>query len=292
MARSMTGFGRAAGELDGETIAVEVSAVNHRYFDASFRMPYAWAGLEPVFRELLKKHISRGKLNISIRREHGPSGRQSIGFDRDLAQQYIAHSKGLADVMHTTEALSLNTLIALEGVFFPEEEQQDLDAVSAVLQDVILAAAGQFNGSREAEGRQLCKDIAERVGEMREALAVIEACIPELAAAYETRLRERVAELNADAAVKEDRLAVEIAMMAEKSDVNEEVVRLKAHFDHVEELLASAEPVGRELNFLAQEIQRETNTLGSKLRDIGVVREIIHIKTELEKVREQAQNIE
>lgn len=292
MALSMTGFGRATGELDGERVSVELSSVNHRYFECSFRLPFAWTALEPVLRELIRGRISRGKITVNVRRQQGLMGRRAVVFDPEVAQTYLRASQQLAAIMHTGEALSLNTLASLDGVFFPEEAEEDLDHVRDGLTPVLGAALDQYNAVRGTEGEALTRDIADRVARMREALEAISARVPELAAAYESRLRIRMTDLNAEAGVREDRLALELAMMADKSDIHEEVVRLKTHFDHASALLESREPIGRELNFLAQEIQREANTLASKLRDIGVAREAMKIKLELEKLREQAQNIE
>lgn len=292
MALSMTGFGRATGELDGERVSVELSSVNHRYFECSFRLPFAWTALEPVLRELIRGRISRGKITVNVRRQQGLMGRRAVVFDPEVAQAYLRASQQLAAIMHTGEALSLNTLAGLDGVFFPEEAEEDLDHVRDGLTPVLGAALDQYNAVRGTEGEALTRDIADRVARMREALEAISARVPELAAAYESRLRIRMTDLNAEAGVREDRLALELAMMADKSDIHEEVVRLKTHFDHASALLESREPIGRELNFLAQEIQREANTLASKLRDIGVAREAMKIKLELEKLREQAQNIE
>jgi len=292
MALSMTGFGRATGKLGEESYTVELSAVNHRFLDCFFRLPYSWTPLEPRLREAVKRCISRGKVTVNVRRDRGVSGPPVVRCDTDVAKQYLAASRQLAEVMSTTEALSLNTLVNLEGVFYQEEQEEDLEAVFASLQDTLDRACEQLHRGRAEEGQALAEDVVRRIREMRDALSVVEARIPEIVQAYEERLRARVAELNAEAGLAEDRLALEVALLAEKSDVNEEVVRLKAHFDHAEEVLGREAPVGRELNFLCQEVQREVNTLGSKLRDIGVTREILRMKSELEKVREQAQNLE
>lgn len=292
MTRSMTGFGRATGTLEGETFAIEASSVNHRHLECSFRLPGPWAVLEPSLREEVKRFISRGKVNIAIRRERGLSGLQSIHCDEDVARQYIDASRRLAALMSSTGALSLDTLVRMDGVFYTHEEAEDLDVVKEVLSTTLAAALEQLNVARLAEGKALADDLRERLSQMREAVGVVEARIPELNAAYVDRLRQRVQELATETGLTEERLALEVALMADKADVNEEVVRLKTHFEHVEEFLRSKDPIGRELNFLGQEIQREINTLGSKLRDIGVTREVLRMKSELEKFKEQTNNIE
>ena len=155
-----------------------------------------------------------------------------------------------------------------------------------------VEALNQLNQSRAEEGESLARDVAARITEMQDALTVIEGMLPDLAKAYEERLRAKVIELNTDVGLTQERLAIEIALMADKMDVNEEVVRLKSHFEKVLSLLRQKEPIGRDLNFLSQELQREINTLGSKMRDLDVTREVLRLKAELEKLREQAQNIE
>jgi uncharacterized protein (TIGR00255 family) len=292
MTRSMTGFGRVSTDIDNESVTIEVNAVNHRFLECSFRLPGIWASLETALRTIVKKHVARGKITVSIRRSRGAVGRPVIQFDEENAKQYIEASRSLAHLMNSTDAMSLDVLVQLDGVFYQEEPEQDLERAKQALADTLSGALSQFNHARSQEGEVLAKDVAERIAEMRDALSVIEARLPELAAAYAKRLHDRVAELNTDVGLPEERLAIEIALMADKMDVNEEVVRLNSHFDQVLNLLKQADPIGRDLNFLAQELQREINTLGSKLRDTDVTREVLRLKAELEKLREQAQNIE
>lgn len=292
MTRSMTGFGRVSADIDSENVTIEVTTVNHRFLECTFRMPNTWAALEIPLRNLAKQALSRGKLNVSIRRSRGPMGRPVICFDQANARQYIDASRELARLMSSTEALSLDTLAQLEGVFYQEEQEQDLDDIRDQLCATFQAALEQLNSARAQEGESLARDVTERIQEMQDAVAIIEARLPDLSREYEKRLRARVAELNTETGLTEDRLAVEIALMADKMDVNEEVVRLKSHFEQVLNLVGQEEPIGRDLNFLSQELQREINTLGSKLRDLDVTREVLRLKAELEKLREQAQNIE
>lgn len=292
MTRSMTGFGRVSAEIDNESVTIEVSTVNHRFLECTFRMPSVWAALEAPLRNIVKDALSRGKLNVFIRRGRGPMGRPVIHFDAENARQYIDASRELARMMNSTGALSLDTLAQLEGVFYQEEQEQDLDQVKDPLCAAFAEALEQLNQSRAVEGESLARDVAARIAEMQDAVASVEVMLPELSKAYAERLRARVAELNTEVGLAEDRIAIELTLMADKMDVNEEIVRLKSHFDQVLSLLQQKEPIGRDLNFLSQELQREINTLGSKLRDIEVTREVLRLKSELEKLREQAQNIE
>jgi uncharacterized protein (TIGR00255 family) len=293
MTHSMTGYGRADGDLDGDLVSIELSSVNHRYLDCSVRSPYVWSALEPIIKETVRKRIARGKVNVNLNRKRGVSSqRQTVVFDTHVAKQYIDAAHNLSKMLGTMETLSLNTLAALEGVFDHEEPEEDLDRVQEVIVRVLNEAITRLDAMRLTEGKALAEELRYRVSLMRESLANIERRLPELNEIYEQRLRARIDELKTDVAVTEERIAMEIAFMADKGDVTEEVVRLKTHFDHMSEMLDRNEPIGRELSFLSQELQREVNTLGSKLHDGEVIKEVIRMKSEVERVREQMANIE
>lgn len=292
MSRSMTGFGKAVGEFDGQSVTVELSSVNGRYLDCNVRIPPSWSALEPALKQTVRKHLSRGKLNVTVIRRRTQTSNRSVMFDQKLAQQYLDASKELGTMLGSYETLSLNVLAQLEGVMYQEDTDEDIEALEPILCGILEGALEKLNGMRETEGKALEEDIRGRLVVMRETLASIEARLPELNAAYETRLRTRIHELNAEAGLTEERIAIEVALMAEKSDVTEEVVRFKTHLDHMEEILSSKESIGRRLDFLTQEIQREANTLGVKTRDANVAKEVLDLKAEIEKIREQIQNIE
>ncbi|MCC6489835.1 MAG: YicC family protein [Candidatus Hydrogenedentes bacterium] len=292
MSRSMTGFGKATGEFDGQTLTVELSSVNGRYLDCSLRIPPAWSALEPVVKQTVRNFIARGKVNVTINRRRGNSSVRSVHFDPAVAQQYLDASKALGSMLGSFETLSLNVLAQLEGVMYQEEAEEDIEAIQPVLVGVLEEALRKLDAMRAVEGKALLEDIRSRIGLMRKGLNAVEERLPELNAIYEARLRTRIEELKASAGLTEERIAIEVALMAEKSDVTEEVVRFKTHLDHMEEILGSKEPAGRRLDFLTQEIQREANTLGVKTRDANVAKEVLELKSELEKIREQIQNIE
>ena len=292
MLRSMTGFGKASGELDGDTISVELSSVNHRYLDANIRIPYEWSALESVLRDAIKPRVSRGKLNVSITRKRANGGASNIQLNRDVAEQYVRALNDLGALLGTNETPSLQTLAQFDNVFAYEEAEADLNEAKDFLLALLSEALDNLDTMRETEGESLGRDLTLRVGLIRESVATIEARLPELNDFYATKLRARINELGQDTGMTEERIAIEVAMMADKGDVTEETVRLKTHLDHAEELLASSEPIGRKLNFLSQEVQREINTLGSKVRDTDVIREVLQMKSELERIREQLANIE
>lgn len=292
MVRSMTGFGKASREFKGEVISVELNSVNHRFVDISLRIPGAWCSLDGEVKQEIRRHIDRGKITATVNRRREASSGQTVQLDREVARKYIEAARELQQMLGHNEALSLNTLVRLEGVFYYEDSEEDLEELRPVLLSIVGDAMAQMNAMRAAEGRALEEDLRQRVAFMRDALAVIEARLPELNQLYEERLRTRIAELRQEISVTEERIALEVALLAEKADVNEEVVRFKTHLDHMLELLESQEPIGRRLDFLSQEIGREVNTLGVKTRDSDVAKEIIRLKSELEKIREQLQNIE
>ncbi len=292
MTRSMTGFGKADGSFGGQFIVVEVAAVNHRYLDMSTRIPNGWAALEPEIKQFLRNAVSRGKLCVTISRKRAPGEGAKIRFDAETARQYVDASKELTSLLGGYENLSVNVLAQLEGVFIQEEPEEDLEAVKECLLGIIGEALARLDTMRANEGAALAVDIRERVQLIRNSLSAIEARLPDLNAQHEARLRARIQELAVDLSLTEERIAIEVALLAEKADVTEEVVRLKTHLEHLEELMGSAEPVGRRVDFLLQEIQREINTLGVKTRDCDVSKDVLTMKAELEKVREQVQNIE
>ena len=292
MVRSMTGFGKATCEYGGGTISLELSSVNHRYLDSSIRLPGEWSSLDPLIREALKERLSRGKINVSISRKRAGGDAQKIRLDREVAEQYIQVSKELSGLLDSEEPLSLQTLAQFENVFSYEEDEENLDDAKEMLLKLLGDAVSHLDAMRQTEGGSLGRDLVHRIGLIRGSVEAIEGRLPELNELFAKRLRARIEELGQDTALSEERIVIEVAVMAERGDVTEEIVRLKSHLDHAEELLGSTEPVGRQLNFLCQEVQREINTLGSKVRDTDVIRQVLLMKSELERIREQIQNIE
>ncbi len=292
MARSMTGFARVSAALGGETITIEVSSVNHRFLDSSVRLPGQWAMVEPALRAVIKKHLSRGKINIFVRHGRGAGMTLPVRLDPERARQYIGAAKEIMHLMRSTDALSLNTLITLDGVMTTIEEEPDTDEIERVLCAALENALEQLNEMRSHEGNALTSALTMHLESLEAAMQEVEEQAPTLVAAYQERLRSRMEEINAEVGVKEERLALEVAVMAERMDVTEELVRLKAHIEHAREIISMDGAIGRDLNFLTQEIQREVNTLGAKLRGVDTCRNIIEMKSEVEKFREQLQNIE
>ncbi len=292
MPRSMTGFGKASREFDGDVVTVELSAVNRRFLDCVMHLPSAWLAIEPAVKESIRRHVTRGRLNVWVGRKQGGSSGRQVRFDPVIARQYVEAAGELSHLLGTNETLSLDVLAQLDGVFYQENLEEDLQRAEAVVVEALEEALDALNGMRAAEGEVLAEDLRRRIELLRQGVDSVELRLPELEELYAARLRTRLDELKADTEIAEERLAIELALLAEKSDVTEEVVRLKAHMDHALELLEKDEPVGRELNFLAQELQREVNTLSAKVRDGDVCRQVLRMKAEVERFREQTQNIE
>lgn len=288
----MTGFGKAVRQLNGQTLSVEVSSVNHRFLDSTIRMPSEWSAMEAEIRDALSQRITRGKVTFSVNRKRGAVSASSVKFDADVARRYIEAAQEIGHIAGQYEPMSVNTLAQLNGVFYYADDEEEIEKIRGVLLEALQDAIAQFDSMRTEEGRALLNDLRMRVDLIRERLAKIEARLPELNELYKTRLKQRLAELNEDANIAEERIAVEVALMADRGDVTEETVRLKTHLDHLLALSEANEPAGRKLNFLAQELQREINTLGAKIRDGEVSREVLEIKSEVEKIREQVQNVE
>ncbi|HIA46863.1 MAG TPA: YicC family protein [Candidatus Hydrogenedentes bacterium] len=292
MIRSMTGFGKASCDFNNSSVSMELSTVNHRYLDASIRLPYEWSPVESALRELLKDYLSRGKLNISVNRKRLDGTAQGLVLDTTIAQQYIDAAEELAQMAGSSDSLSVNTLAQFTGVFQQKEDEDNLEKAQEALEGLLREALTNLNAMRDVEGSKLYADLAHRIDLIRTTVEEVEARLPELNEIYVNRLRDRIAALIEDSSVAEDRIAVEVALLSDKGDVTEELVRLRSHLDHAVELMDGDEAGGRKLNFLTQEIQREINTLGSKVRDTDVVRHVLNMKSELEKFREQIQNIE
>lgn len=292
MALSMTGFARNEATIGGETAVIEVSSVNHRFLDLSFRLPSPWTVLEPALRDIVKGMVSRGKVFVSVRYRRSLGMAPPVRLDADRARSYIEAARELMHLMSSTDSLSLDALISLDGVMAPLEEEIDLAYIQEQLGAALAGALVQLNEVRSKEGAALVADIEAHLHSLACMIDKVERRAPDILSLYEEKLRQRIADINAEVGMKEERLSMEVAMMADRMDVSEELVRFRAHLVHAKDILASGAPVGRDMNFLVQEMQREANTMSSKLRDVEVSRDAIEIKTAIEKIREQIQNLE
>jgi uncharacterized protein (TIGR00255 family) len=296
MIRSMTGFGEAEVETPAGVLRAEVRTVNHRFFSLNIRSPTALDRYEPQIREWLRSRLSRGHCNATYRLEgvgDTPDDRPTLALDLDLARQYVRLFRALKEEFELPGEVSLD-LLAAHSDLVVREPTDAPELPEAAVRDVTWRAADALVAMREAEGKSLHADLEARLDGMDQALAGITGRAPARLVREHDRLRRVVAELVADAVVDDERIAREIAILAERWDISEEVVRLRSHMDLFRDMLAadSAEPVGKRLGFLVQEMHREANTIGSKANDAEIEHGVVAIKNEIERLREQVENVE
>ena len=291
--KSMTGFGRSEMVNEERKIVVEIKAVNHRYCDMNVKLPKKFNYFETSIRTFLKDYIQRGKVDIFITYEDYAEGRVSLKYNRELAAEYIKNLNSMAEEFSLPTTDITPTIVGrFPDVFSLEEQSVDQDEIWEHLKGVIADAATKFVESRIVEGENLKNDLISKLDEMLKIVAFIEEKSPEIIVDYKARLIERVNELAANAQIDEQRIATEVTLFADKVCVDEEIVRLKSHIESTKAILLEGGSVGRKLDFIAQEMNREANTILSKANSLIVSDMGINLKTEIEKVREQIQNIE
>lgn len=293
MIKSMTGFGRCEVVEGARKFTVEMKGVNHRYLDTNIRMPKKLNFFDSAIRNLLKQYVVRGKVDIFITYEDTSENQVSLKYNETLAKEYLSYFKQMKDTFGLENDIRVSTLSRYPEVLTMEEQAPDEDELWNGLKKALEGAFKQFVSTREVEGENLKNDIIAKLDGMLEKVAYIENRSPEIVKEYRTKLEEKVKELLGDTQIDEGRLATEIVIFADKICTDEEVVRLKSHIAHMKETFASKEGgIGRKLDFIAQEMNREANTILSKANDMEVSNHAIDLKTEIEKVREQIQNIE
>ena len=293
MIKSMTGFGRC--ELsDGERkFTVEMKGVNHRYLDVNIRMPKKLNFFETSIRSLLKQSVSRGKVDIFITYEDLSEGQAVLKYNASLAKEYMESLREMEEQFGLENDVRVSTLSRYPEVLTMEEQALDEEEIWNCLKKAMEGAISQFVETRTLEGENLRRDIIDKLDGMAELVEFIEVRSPKIIAEYREKLEEKVRELLADTQIDDSRIAAEVVIFADKICTDEEVVRLKSHISHMKDVLLSEEAgIGRKLDFIAQEMNREANTILSKANDLEVSNRGIDLKTEIEKVREQIQNIE
>ena len=297
MMNSMTAFGRHRADLGGRTLTVEIKSVNSRYFDFSARMPRAISYLEEKLKPYLQSRgITRGKIEVSIQQEASATGGRAanIVLNETVAAGYIAALRELRDKFGLTDDISVMTVARNTDIFITPTAEEDADRAWEELRSVLDVALDVYLTARRNEGARLEADMIAKLDGIAEHVAVIEANSAREIAGYRDKLMERLQNMLADnkITIDENRILTECAIAADKLAIDEELVRLRSHFDTFREITASEEPVGRRLDFLMQEINREVNTIGSKCADADIAHRIVDAKNELEKIREQIQNLE
>jgi uncharacterized protein (TIGR00255 family) len=289
----MTGFGRAEAERDGRILVAEARSVNHRFLELSIRLPRSLQPFENRLRNRIQEQIVRGKANISVSWKGPGENGATLSVDNDLARQYVEILQDIRGAFGFREPVTLGQLMALPDLIKWTEPETDPEAGWEQLAEATDNAIGDLIVMRQSEGKAMAKDLRGRIQTLRDCLKAVEKRAPDRLTEARERLRTRVGELlKGEAQIDEERLVLEASFQAERMDCTEECVRLRSHLDQLEELLAGGGAVGRKLNFLTQELNREANTIGSKANDVAIAREVIQLKEEIEIIREQIQNIE
>ena len=292
MIKSMTGFGRCEIQKETRKFTVELKSVNHRYLDVNIRMPKKLNFFETAIRTLLKQYANRGKVDIFISYEDSSQQQMALKYNAALAAEYMQYFRQMSEEFQLENDIRVSSLSHCPEVLTMEEQTEDEEALWAGLQEALKGAFTQFVETRTKEGEHLKQDILQKLSGMEELVHEIESRSPKILAEYRTKLEEKVKELLADTQIEESRIAAEVILFADKICTDEEVVRLKSHIVHMKHTLEESEGIGRKLDFIAQEMNREANTILSKANDLEVSNYAIGLKTEIEKVREQIQNIE
>ena len=292
MIKSMTGFGRCEKVTEEYKLSVEMKAVNHRYLDMSIKMPKKFNYFEAGIRNLLKNDIQRGKVDVFINYEDYTENKMSLKYNASLAAEYMEYFKKMELQFGIANDIKVSVLSRMPEVLTMEEVPDDEDSMWKILSEVVEEAADSFVESRVREGEHLKNDLLGKLDYMLEQVAFIEERSPRVVAEYRMKLEEKVHELLESASIDEGRIATEVTIFADKICVDEETVRLRSHIEHTRKELLAGGSVGRKLDFIAQEMNREANTILSKANDLEISERAIILKTEIEKVREQIQNIE
>ena len=292
MLKSMTGFGRCENITDEYRISVEMKAVNHRYLDLSIKMPKKFNYFEASIRTLLKKYIQRGKVDLFINYEDYTQGNMCLKYNRALAAEYMDYFNKMAEEFSIQNDVKVSTLAKFPEVFSMEQAPDDEEHLWGILSAALEDAAVRFVQSREVEGEHLKNDLLGKLDYMTGLVDYIEGRSPQILTEYRVKLEAKVQELLNGTAMDEGRIAAEVTIYADKICVDEETVRLRSHIENTRKDLLSGGSVGRKLDFIAQEMNREANTILSKSNDLSISDKAIALKTEIEKVREQIQNIE
>ncbi|MCD8078155.1 MAG: YicC family protein [Lachnospiraceae bacterium] len=294
MIRSMTGFGRYEASDDTHKILVEIKAVDHRYLDFNIKMPKKFCVFESRIRRVMKEYAVRGKLDIFISCEDFTDSQMCIRYNRTLAGEYMKYFREMQEEFGIQDDITVSRLASFPDVLVMEHQEEDEESLWPLLEQAVRGAGESFAAQRSREGGQLREDILVKLSGMEDLVSQVETCSPQVVEEYRKRLEEKVRELLDTTEIDEARLMTEVAIFADKTCVDEETVRLRSHIAGMRKTLneAGEDSVGRKLDFLAQEMNREANTILSKCSNMDISSTAIQIKTEIEKIREQVQNIE
>lgn len=292
MIYSMTGFGRAELSESEKKFTVEIKSVNHKYFDLNIRMPRKFNLFESNIRNLLKEYASRGKIDLYISYEDLSESGTSLKYNKALAEEYYHFYKQIQEDFNIDDDIRTSTIARSTDVLILEEQEINEEEMWSLLERPLKDAFSAFRSAREKEGEALKQNILGKLEEMQGHAAFVEERLPQIISEYREKLTERVKELLENSQIDEGRIAAEVTMYADKIAIDEELVRLTTHIRHMKDILEKGGESGRNLDFIAQEMNREANTILSKANDIAISDRAIDLKTEIERIREQVQNIE
>lgn len=292
MIKSMTGYGRAQQKIEDKTYLVEIKSVNHRYFDFSCRMPRSYSFAEEKVKGFIHNRVSRGKVDLFVTVTSDETSDVVIKLNRPLLENYLQVLRTIRDNYGVQDDISAMHLSKLPDVCVIEKREEDQEAILRSLEQVVGLALDDFIKMRENEGRNLYADLTMRGGILEDLVSQVEKEAPLVEQEYEKKLAQRMEEILGNADYDRQRLLTEVAIFADKVSITEEIVRLKSHIKEYYKLLQEEAPVGRKLDFLIQEMNRESNTIGSKCNFVSITKHVVDLKSELEKIREQIQNIE
>lgn len=292
MIKSMTGYGAGKAELNGKTFTVEIKSVNSRYSDFSIKMPRIYIFLEDPMRKAAAARINRGKVDIYLNVESNGEDDSVVKVNTALAEEYLNALRNLGTQFGISSNATAETFLRIPDVFTVDKAQEDAELITKTVIEALNEALDNFDKMRIAEGEKLVSDLCEHLKFIEKATVEVEKRSPKIVDEYRMRIEERMRDILGSAAYDETRLMTEVAIFADKVNVNEETVRLKSHTSQFEKMLSDGGSVGRKIDFLIQEMNREINTIGSKSNDLDVARIVIDVKAEIEKLREQIQNVE
>lgn len=292
MIKSMTGYGRAQSVVNNKDITIEIKSVNHRFFDFNTRIPRIYGFLEEKLKAHIQKQINRGKIDVFVYIVNSSESSVEVSLDRALLNGYLKSLYAMRDEFNLIDDISVSTIARNNDIFVIKKTEEDTDSLWEDVKSVTDIAIKDFMTMRAKEGEKLKIDMLNSCDKIMEKVAIVEVRSPETAKEYRAKLEERIKELIGDTNVDENRLIMETAIFADKIAVNEEVVRLKSHISQLQGLLNLTVPIGKKLDFIVQEMNREINTIGSKANDLEITKNVVDVKAEIEKIREQIQNIE
>lgn len=290
--QSMTGYGKGVSSGDGKTVTIELKTVNHRYLDLNVKLPKGFLFLEDAVKKRVASKLSRGHVDLYLNYERSAGSCDSFIADVHLAEKYLDAAGKLLAATGLPNDMTLSALLKVPDVVTRSTEPEDEKLLERLTLSALDIALEGLNAMRRAEGSSLKADLASKLDNIEASLNVIVGFAPSVSADYRAKLNARMAEVVPKDKIDEARLATEVALYADRSSIDEEITRLGAHIVNMRRLLDSSEPCGRRLDFLVQEMNRETNTIGSKANELKITAEVLNIKNEIEKIREQAQNVE